>query len=144
MTGASLSEPPARSVLRRTLASLGWWDALAARGPIRLLAINATTDAAGTGLAAVCLPFYAIKVAGISAAGLALILSIAGACELIAAVPNGAAAGRLGVVRFVTAAKLVQAAVYFVMAFSYGLVALLVIGAVGAVAGPARTASTRR
>ena len=123
-----------RSVLRWALTSVGWWDALATRGPTRLLAINATTDAAGTGLAAVCLPFYAIKVAGLSAAGLALVLSVAGICELLAAVPNGALAGRFGVVRFSIAAKIVQAGVYLVMAFSHGLAGLLAISAVGAVA----------
>jgi MFS family permease len=129
-----LSETSARSLLRATLASVGWWDALATRGPTRLLAINATTDAAGTGLAAVCLPFYAIKVAGLGAAGLALVLSVAGVCELLAAVPNGVAASKFGVARFSTAAKLAQAAVYLVMAFSHGLLALLVISAAGSVA----------
>lgn len=50
------------SRLRRVLAQLGWWDALRSRGTDRLLALNSFVDAAGTGLAAICLPFYALLV----------------------------------------------------------------------------------
>ena len=52
--------------LRRALGAVGWWEVLASPGPTRLLALNSLVDAAGTGLAAVCLPFYAVRVAHLS------------------------------------------------------------------------------
>ena len=122
------------ATLRRALASMGWWDALARRGPTRLLAVNALTDAAGTGLAAVCLPVLAVTVIGLSAAELGLVLSVAGGCELLAAVPNGALAGRVGVWRFSLAAKLVEAAAFAVLALAGGLAAVLLAAAVVGVA----------
>jgi MFS family permease len=120
--------------LRRLRASVGWWDALATPGPTRVLALNALVDAGGTGLAAVCLPFYAIRVAGLGTGELALVLTVAGLCELLAAVPNGAVAGRLGVKPFTIAAKLVQAAAYGGLAFSGGLPAVLAASVVAGIA----------
>jgi MFS family permease len=119
----------AHSVLRLA-RSVGWWDALATPGPPRLLSVNALTDAAGTGLAAVCLPFFAVRVAGISAVGVALCLSAAGLCEVAAAVPNGAIAARIGIVRFVIATKLAQAAAFTALAFAHGLGQVVVLAAI--------------
>jgi MFS family permease len=122
------------SALRRALSAVGWWDTLVAPGPSRILALNALVDAGGTGLAAVCLPFYALTVAGLDVRALALVLSVAGLCELVAAVPNGALAGRFGVRRFTVAAKLVQALGYLVLAVAHGLVLVLVLVALTGVA----------
>lgn len=119
--------------LRGLLSSLGWWSALGTRGPTRLLALNALVDAAGTGLALVSIPFFAIQVAGLSAKQLALVLSVAGVCELVAAVPNGAIAGRVGTRRFMIGARLVEAAAYAGMALANGLPAVLAAAAVAAV-----------
>jgi MFS family permease len=113
----------------RLLRSLGWWDALAKPGPTRVLSVNSLTDAAGSGLAAICLPFFALRVAGLSAAGLGLILSVAGACEIAAAVPAGAMAGRIGVFRYTVATKIAQVLVFGLMAVSHGFVPLLVLAA---------------
>jgi MFS family permease len=113
----------------RLLRSLGWWDALAQPGPTRVLSVNSLTDAAGSGLAAICLPFFALRVAGLSAAGLGLILSVAGACEIAAAVPAGAMAGRIGVFRYTVATKIAQVLVFGLMAVSHGFVPLLVLAA---------------
>jgi MFS family permease len=115
--------------LRRFAESIGWWDALRTSGTERILAVNALTDAAGTGLAAVCLPFFAIRVAGVSAAGIALALSIVGLCELLAAVPNGALASRTGITRFILVTKLIQAAAFAGLAISHGLTALIALAA---------------
>ncbi|HEY1619097.1 MAG TPA: MFS transporter [Streptosporangiaceae bacterium] len=115
--------------MSRLLRSLGWWDALAKPGPTRVLSVNSLTDAAGSGLAAICLPFFALRVAGLSAAGLGLILSVAGACEIAAAVPAGAMAGRIGVFRYTVATKIAQVLVFGLMAVSHGFVPLLVLAA---------------
>ena len=120
--------------LRRVLDSVGWWGALARRGPTRLLAVNALVDAAGTGLAAVCLPFLAVTVIGLSAAELGLMLTVLGGCELLAAVPNGVLAARVGVWRFSLAAKLVQAAAAALLALAGHLAVALVAAAVVGVA----------
>lgn len=125
-------------MLRRLLAGIGWWDAIAAGGPTRLLGLNALIDALGAGLVAVCLPFFAMFAAGLSVTQLPAALAVAGACELLAAVPNGALAGRLGVHRYVVVTKLVGAAAYALVAFAHGLLPILL--AVG-VAGAARAGS---
>jgi MFS family permease len=122
------------SGLRRALSSLGWWDALTRPGPTRLLSVSALTDAAGTGLAAVCLPFLAVTGIGLSAGQVGLVLSVGGVCELLAAVPNGALAGRFGVRRFVLAAKLVEAAGFTALALAGGFWAVLVPAALVGVA----------
>ena len=121
------------SGLRRALGALGWWEVLVSRGPARLLALNALVDAAGTGLALVCLPFYAIRVGHLSAAELGMVLSAAGLCEVIAAVPIGVAAGRFGVRHFSIAAQLLQAAAYAGMAFVAGFVPMLLLAAMSGV-----------
>ncbi|MEV7010664.1 MFS transporter [Streptosporangium sp. NPDC051022] len=123
------------TLFRRALGAVGWWDVLRDGGPARLLAINALVDASGVGLTAICLPFYAITVAGVSMGDLALVLSVAGFCELLAAVPNGALASRVTVRTFTIGAKLVQAGACVLLGLSYGFTGLL-IGA--AVAGLAR------
>jgi MFS family permease len=84
-------------------------------------------DAAGTGLAAVCLPFYAVKVGGLNAYQVGIALSVAGVCELAAAVPKGAVAGRYGVKRVVILNKLIQAAAYMALAYSHGLPSVLIL-----------------
>lgn len=122
------------TALRRLLAAVGWWEALTTPGPTRVLALNALVDAAGTGLAAVCLPFFAVTVAGLDAAGLALVLSVVGGCELVAAVPNGALAGRYGVWRVSIVTKLVQALAYLVLAALHGFVPILLVTAVAGLA----------
>lgn len=124
---------------RRLLGALGWWEVLISRGPSRLLALNSLVDASGTGLALVCLPFYAIRVGHLSAAELGAVLSVGGVCELIAAVPNGAAASRFGVRRFIVTAKLVQAAAYVGLALTSGIVPMLLLAAV---AGASRAGSS--
>lgn len=129
MTGAA-----ARTRLRRILVGVGWWDTLVRPGPARPLAITALVDAAGTGLAAVCLPFFAVTVAGIGVGSVALSLSAVGVAELLATVPNGVAAGRVGVRRFVVAAKLGEAAVFTGLAFVHGLAGFLALAVVGGVA----------
>jgi MFS family permease len=129
MTGAA-----SRTGLRRILAGVGWWDTLVGPGAARPLAITALVDAAGTGLAAVCLPFFAVTVAGIGVGSVALTLSAMGVAELLATVPNGVAAARIGVRRFVVAAKLGEAAVFTGLAFVHGLPGFLVLAVLGGVA----------
>ncbi|WP_194892146.1 MFS transporter [Catenulispora pinisilvae] len=124
--------------LHRALDTLGWWEVLFSRGPSRLLAFNSLVDAAGTGLALVCLPFYAIRVAHLSASELGIVLSAGGLCELIAAVPNGAAASRFGVRRFIVATKVLQACAFAGLAFATGVVPMLVLAAL---AGASRAGS---
>lgn len=120
-------------MLRRLLTGVGWWDAMATGGPTRLLGLNALIDALGAGLIAVCLSFFAVFAAGLSTAQLPAVLAGAGACELLAAVPNGALAGRFGVHRYVVVTKLVGAAAYALVAFAHGLLPLLLpVGLAGA------------
>src|SRR5437764_13718401 len=65
----------AMKLVYRLLSSMGWWTALAAQGKQRILGINALVDAAGTGLAAVCLPFFGIVVVHMTPGQFALALS---------------------------------------------------------------------
>jgi MFS family permease len=116
------------------LFSLGWWDALATPGPARILALNAVIDSTGTGLALVCLPFFAVRVAGLSSRQFALALSTAGVCELLAAVPNGTAASKIGIKRFNVISRIIQAMAYTALALSRGLTMLLPAAALAAVA----------
>jgi MFS family permease len=122
------------SSVRSLVRSVGWWDAFASPGPIRILAINAVIDSTGTGLALVCLPFFAVRVAGLNARQFALALSTAGICELLAAIPNGAAASRLGIKSFNVLARIVQALAYTLLAFSHGFAMLLPAAALAAIA----------
>jgi hypothetical protein len=122
------------STLRRALNGVGWWTTMTTAGPARYLALNALVDAAGTGVAAVCLPFYAVRAGGLSTVQLGLVLSVSGICELVAAVPNGAAAGRFGVRGFSMFTKLVLGLCYAALALSHGTVALLVLTAAAGVA----------
>lgn len=122
------------SSVRSLVRSVGWWDAFASAGPIRILAINAVIDSTGTGLALVCLPFFAVRVAGLNVRQFALALSTAGICELLAAIPNGAAASRLGIKNFNVLARIVQALAYTLLAFSRGFAMLLPAAALAAIA----------
>jgi MFS family permease len=119
---------------RRALSGVGWWDTLRTPGAARLLALNALVDAAGTGLAAVCLPFLIVGEAGVSASGLAIALSVGGAAELLATVPAGALAGRLGVRTYLISAKITEAAVFLLLALAQGLAAVVTLAALAGVA----------
>lgn len=121
--------------MRSLIASVGWWHALTGKGPVRILAATSLVDAWGTGMAWITLPFLAVQTLGLSAGRLAFALSVAGVCELVAAVPNGVLASRFGVRRFVVATHLVQTAAFAALAFATGFPALL---AGGALAGLAR------
>ncbi|HYY12365.1 MAG TPA: MFS transporter [Kineosporiaceae bacterium] len=118
------------SGLGRALGGLGWWGALRVRGPVRLLALNALVDAGGSGLAAVCLPFFALMVVHIGPGALAATLSVVGVAELVASVPNGGLAGRFGPGRFLIAAKLTQAAAFVALVFAQSLPAVLALAVV--------------
>jgi hypothetical protein len=86
-------------VAARLATHVGWWDALRRPGVKRILGLNSLIDAAGSGTAAVCLPFFALLVAHLTPTRFALVLSAGGVAELLMAVPNGALAGRFGVFR---------------------------------------------
>ncbi|MDI5972440.1 MFS transporter [Streptomyces sp. SL13] len=126
--------PRRRTALRRLAGSLGWWETLTTPGPPRLLAVNALAGACGSGLATVCLPLFAVRVAGVDAARLVTVLSLTAGCELLAAVPNGALAGRFGVRRFIVTAKTAQAVLWIAMAFAHGFWGLLALSAATGVA----------
>lgn len=122
--------------LPRILDTLGWWPALRDGGSGRLLASNALLDATGTGLASLCLPFFLIGSLGFGKGELAVALGLLGACELLAAVPNGALAGRFGLKRALLINKIGQAVVYTVVAvagdFNVVLISCALIGALRA------------
>jgi MFS family permease len=125
--------------MKQTLSSIaravGWWETLATPGPPRLLALNALTGSFGNGLAAVCLPIFAVRVTGVSAERLVTILSVTAVCALLAAVPNGALAGRFGVGRFIVSTKIVQSLLWAAIAFVHGAWPLLVLSALTGLAG---------
>ncbi|MGE7391101.1 MFS transporter [Streptomyces sp. NPDC004126] len=122
------------SALSRALSGLGWWDVFKTGGPKRVLAFNGLVDAAGTGMAAVCLPFFAVLSAGLGAGELALVLSVSGVCELLLTVPNGALAGRIGVHRFTVISKVVLGLLFCVLPFVQGLTGVLVVSVLAAAA----------
>jgi MFS family permease len=109
----------------RVLVHLGWWEALTTPGTRRVLAVNALLDSAGTGLAAVVLPFYLLRVAGLPAAAFAVILTAGGIAELATAVPSGPLATRFGPWRYAIATRLGRAAGYAALAFCGSFGALL-------------------
>jgi MFS family permease len=115
--------------VHRALSAIGWWDAFAVRGPIRRLAVISLIDAMGTGLTLVCFPFYAAQVAGLGPGGIALTLTVMGLCELVAAVPNGVLAGRIGVRRAMSLTRLAQGLAYGVIATGESLPVLIAAGA---------------
>ncbi|HST47608.1 MFS transporter [Jatrophihabitans sp.] len=97
--------------MRTVLDRLGWLAAFGTR-PARLVALTGLTDAAGTGIAAACLPFYLIRGAHFSALEVALALTVTGAAELAGAVPNGMLARRFGVRRYLIVNKSAQAVLW--------------------------------
>lgn len=103
-------------LLRRGLESTGLLTALAEPGPRRLLGINALLDSFGSGAAAVVLPFFATRVAGLSLSQLGEALAAMGIAQVIGAVPNGIVAGRIGIRRHLVGVRLLQAAAYLVVA----------------------------
>ena len=88
-----------------------------APGTRRVLALNALLDSAGTGLAAVVLPFFVLRVAALPAGAFAAILAAGGIAELATAVPAGSLAGRFGLWRYAIATRLGRAAGYVAFAF---------------------------
>lgn len=121
--------------LARIARAVGWWETLTTPGASRLLALNALTGAFGTGLAAVCLPIFAVRVTGVSSGRLVSILSVTAVCALLAAVPNGALAGRFGVGRFVVLVRIVQSLLWAAIAFVHGAWPLLALSALTGLAG---------
>jgi MFS family permease len=118
------------SVMRRMVSHVGWWDTLANSGPGRVLAVNAIVDAAGTGMAAVCLPFFAITVLKLSPGQFVLALSGAGVLELLMTVPAGAIAGRIGIRRYSIITRVGRAVVYCLMALTSSFLPFLTISVV--------------
>jgi MFS family permease len=119
-----------RGALSRLGALIGWWDALRYPGTRRVLSANSLVDATGSGLATICLPFYSLLVAHLSAAHFAVVLSCGGIAELAAGVPNGALASRFGVYRFVIVTRFVHAAGFIVYAFVGSFPALVILSIV--------------
>lgn len=121
------------TALRRLGALVGWWDAFRQPGPRRILSLNSLIDATGTGVAAICLPFYLLLVVHLSAGQFAVVLSAGGIAELAAGVANGAVAGRIGVYRFVIITRLCHAggfiALSFLTSFPWLVVLSVFIGA---------------
>ncbi|MBR7833252.1 hypothetical protein KDL01_08245 [Actinospica durhamensis] len=111
------------------LAMLGWWEMLRTRGTSRVLGLNGLVDAAGTGLAAMCLPFYLVQVAHLSGARLVAVLTVGGAVEILCAVPNGALAARFGVRGFCVATRVGQCVAFLALAVTHQFVLLLLLSA---------------
>jgi MFS family permease len=118
------------SVMRRMLTHVGWWDMLASSGPGRVLAVNAIVDAAGTGMAAVCLPFFAITVLKLSPGQFVLALSGAGILELLMTVPAGAIAGRIGIRRYSIISRVGLAVAFCLMALTSSFLPFFTIAVV--------------
>src|SRR4051794_25375898 len=118
------------STAARALAHLGWWGALTTPGTGRVLAVNALLDSAGTGLAAVVLPFFLLRVAALPTAAFAVMLTAGGIAELAAAVPAGSLAARFGPWRYAIATRLGRAAGYAAFAFCGSVWALLALSIV--------------
>jgi hypothetical protein len=116
-----------RSRARRLVSGLGWWDALATPGTGRMLALNALIDSAGTGLAAVSLPVYLLRVVHLSPSEFALVLAAGGVAELAMSVPAGSLAGRLGLWRYAIATRWSRAVLYAVFAFTTSMWLLLAL-----------------
>nr|WP_296074926.1 MFS transporter [uncultured Actinoplanes sp.] len=124
------AEAPVRAIPARVLAQLGWWEALTTPGTRRVLAVGALLDSAGTGLAAVVLPFFVLRVAALPTGAFAAILAAGGVAELATAVPAGWLAGRLGLWRYAIATRLGRAACYTAVAFCGSVPALLALSVV--------------
>ena len=118
-------------LLLRLLEHVGWVAAFGSRSA-RLISVAALADAAGTGIAAACLPFYLIRHAHLSTLEVAVALTVAGAAELIGAVPNGIFAQRIGVQRYLAGLQGLQALLWTGLAFTTDLgAAIVLLGLIG-------------
>jgi MFS family permease len=96
-------------------------DALRRLGPMRLssnpagrtLSIGAGIDSLGTGMFFASFALYFVGVVGFAAAQVALATTVAGAIALLAPVPLGRLADRLGIARFYIALLLLRGLGYF-------------------------------
>lgn len=113
--------------LKSLVAKLGWWDMLATPGTSRTLGVNGLVDAAGTGLAAMCLPFYLVQVAHLTGGRLAAVLTAGGVVEIVCAVPNGALAARFGVRGFSVATRIGQCAAFLALPMTRQFPVLLLL-----------------
>jgi Major Facilitator Superfamily len=116
-----------RGIVRRAAAAVGWWEPLCRPGSHRPLAANGVISAAGSGLALIVLPFYALVVLHLGAAQLGLALGLGGAVELFCTAPAGALAAKVGIRRFTVAVRIARGAVYLLLAFAGSFSAFLVL-----------------
>lgn len=112
-----------------SLAWLGWTTALREPGPRRVLGVGALADAAGSGLAAVCLPFFVVQVVGGAPALLAVAVGAFGLAEFAGAVPAGAVATKIGVQRYLVVTRALAGVAFIVVALA-ATPATLVVGLV--------------
>jgi MFS family permease len=93
-----------RILLGRLVRSLGWWSVIRQGGPGRTLSIVALTDAFGTALFAGTVAILLTTTTRLTVTEVGLGLSIGGLAGILAAVPAGALADRLGPKRFLVTA----------------------------------------
>jgi MFS family permease len=97
----------------RRLWTASGWGALAVDAAVgRPLAVIAVVDAAGTGLFLGSLAVLLVATVGLSASTVGVGLAVAGACRLLATVPMGMLADRVGTGRFLVGSALAQALAY--------------------------------